>query len=156
MIRFAIKTLVVLVLVGHAIKFVEPVDPAAASAAQPRFMPASYSEEPAQAEAPLEVADQLSTFTNAQIVASRAAHDAAGFCEREPLACQAGRELLVRMAAGIRDVAAGVADWADKEERVPDEAMAGVDPDTEYRPLEGYRGAYPLLPAKPPARSESF
>lgn len=153
MIRFAIKSLVVLVLIGHAIKLVEPADPAVASATAPHFMPASYSEGAAPAEIP-DVAPQLSSFTNAQIVVSHAARDASGFCEREPLACQSGRELLVRTAKGVRDLAAGVADWAGAEDRHVDEAE--VLPDEEYRPLEGYRGLYPPLPPEPPARRESF
>ncbi|MEQ8268710.1 MAG: hypothetical protein RH982_16070 [Parvibaculum sp.] len=152
MIRFAIKSLVVLVLVGHAIKLVEPADPAVVSATAPHFVPASYSEGTAPGEIP-EVATQLSSFTNAQIVVSHAARDASGFCEREPLACQSGRELLVRSARSVRDLAAGVVDWAGTEDQPGEESQ----PVEEYRPLEGYRGPYPPLPPlEAPARHDSF
>lgn len=150
MIKFAIKSLVVLVLVGHAIKLAEPADPVAA---EPRFMPATYSDGPEARAAEPEIADRLFTFTNAQIVVSHAARDASGFCERQPLACQSGRELLVRAAMGIRDIATGIVNWADEEDGA---RTAEIDPDAEYRPLEGYRGAYPLLPAAPPARQSAF
>ena len=149
MIKFAIKSLVVMVLVGHAIKLVEPAEPVAA---EPRFMPANYTEGEANIREP-DVAGELSTFTNAQIVVSHTARDAQGFCEREPLACQSGRELLARVAVGIRDMASGVATWAD-DEKVDEEA--NEIPDTEYRPLEGYQGSYPLLPAAPPARNDAL
>jgi hypothetical protein len=148
MIKFAIKSLVVMVLVGHAIKLLEPVEQANV---EPRFMPANYTEGVAQAADP-DITGKLSTFTNAQIVVSHAARDTRGFCDREPLACQASRELLGRAAVGIRDMASGIAVWAnDSGEGEPVE-----DPDTEYRPLENYQGAYPLLPSPPPARNDSL
>jgi hypothetical protein len=151
MIKFAIKSLVVMVLVGHAIKLVEPAEPVAA--AEPRFMPANYTEG-AVAPAPSDVTSQLSTFTNAQIVVSHTARDAKGFCDREPLACQSGRELLARAAVGIRDLASGIAMWADDETAA---GVSGENPDTdEYRPLADYRGPYPILPAPPPARNDTL
>ena len=147
MIKFAIKSLVVMVLVGHAIKLVEPVEQAEV---EPRFMPANYMEGTAQIAEP-DITGKLSTFTNAQIVVSHAARDTRGFCDREPLACQASRELLGRAAVGIRDMASGIAAWADG----PDEEELIENPDTEYRPLENYQGAYPLLPAPPPERNDT-
>ena len=149
MIKFAIKSLVVMVLVGHAIKLVEPAEPAAA---EPRFMPAHYAEDRTAIDA--DVAGQLSTFTNAQIVVSHAARDAKGFCEREPLACESSRELLGRVAIGIRDLASGVATWADDADEA--EGMQENPQTDEYRPLENYKGSYPLLTAAPPARHDTL
>lgn len=148
MIKFAIKSLVVMVLVGHAIKLVEPVEQAQL---EPRFMSANYTEGAAQIAEP-DITGKLSTFTNAQIVVSHAAQDTRRFCDREPLACQAGRELLARAAVGIRDVASGIAAWADG----PGEEDPIDNPDTEYRPLEKYQGAYPILPTPPPARNDTL
>ncbi|ABS61686.1 hypothetical protein Plav_0063 [Parvibaculum lavamentivorans DS-1] len=150
MVRFAIKSLVVLVLIGHAIKLAEPAE--SAPDGDVRFIPASYSEEPVAPVEQQEIASHLSAFTNAQIVVSHTASDAAGFCDRQPLACQSGRELLVRVATSVRDVAGSFVSRMDGEEEV----QARSDPDTEYRPLDGYRGSYPLLPAEPPARSGAF
>lgn len=152
MIKFAVKSLVVLVLVGSAIKLVEPAD--GAGTPGPRLVPAGYSEGPAFASSEREVVEQLSTLSNTQIVVSHAARDARGFCAREPLACESGRELLIRMATAVRDVAGSVAYWAGNEEEAPD--MLQDDQETVYRPLENYRGTYPLLPAEPPARRVAF
>ena len=150
MIKFAIKSLVVLVLVGHAIKLVEPAEPAAAGAG---FIPAAYAQGPVNPRP--DMSPNLSTFTNAQIVISRAARDVSGFCEREPLACQSGRELAVRLAMGIRDVAAGVAQWAREDEGRSGVMVEGRE-EGPYRPLADYRGAYPILPEAPPARGSTF
>lgn len=150
MIKFAIKSLVVLVLVGHAIKLVEPAKPAAAD---PGFVPATYAQGPADPGP--DMSPNLSTFTDAQIVVSHAARDLAGFCEREPLACRSGRELTVRLAAGIRDIAAGVAHWAREDEGRSDVIVKGEE-EGEYRPLADYRGEYPILPEAPPARGNTF
>lgn len=150
MIKFAVKSLVVLALVGHAIKLVEPAEPAMTG---PGFMPTTYAQDPAPPEP--DVTPDLSTFTNAQIVVSHAARDAAGFCEREPLACRAGRELLIRLATGIRDVTAGVVS------RAREDGGANLDitedrTEGEYRPLANYKGAYPIFPEAPPARSNAL
>ena len=145
MIKFAVKSLVVLVLIGHAMKLTEPVEPVAV---EPRFIPATYAE-----GAPLperDVTRDLSTFTNAQIVVSHTARDASGFCDREPLACQSGRQLVARLATGVRDMASGLANWAEEDEIAPAEA------EEEYRPLKDYSGAYPILPQSPPARSSAL
>lgn len=147
MIKFAIKSLVVLVLIGHAMKLAEPA--AEPVAAEPRFMPADYAEETALPER--DVTQDLSTFSNAQILVSHTARDAAGFCAREPLACQSGRQLLVRVASGVRDVAASLVNWAEE-----DEDKATVEGESEYRPLKDYEGTYPILPEAPPARHEGL
>jgi hypothetical protein len=150
MIKFAFKSLVMLALVGHAIKLVEPVEPATAN---PGFVPAAYLE--GQTASGPDVTQDLSTFTNAQIVVSHAARDAVGFCDREPLACRSGRELTVRLATGIRDIAASAAHWARAEESgtpaVVDDGGEG-----EYHPLANYRGSYPIFPETPPARGNTF
>lgn len=146
MIKFAVKSLVVLVLVGHVIKLTDPVEPVEAEA---RFMPASYSE--GEDLAQRDVSRDLSTFTNAQIVVSSTARDASGFCDREPMACQSGRELVVRLASGVRDVAGNLVNWAEEDGTAKVEEV-----EEEYRPLKDYQGSYPLLPAEPPARSNSF
>ncbi|MBC7286165.1 hypothetical protein, partial [Hoeflea sp.] len=65
MIKFAVKLLVVLALVGHAIKLVEPAEPVMT---EPGFMPTTYAQDPAPPEP--DVTPDLSTFTNAQIVVS--------------------------------------------------------------------------------------
>lgn len=150
MIKFALKSLVILVLVGHAIRLVEPAKPVTA---EPRFVPATYTQGPIAAGS--DVTQDISTFTNAQIVVSHAARDAAGFCDREPLACRSGRELTVRLATGVRDLAASAAHWARGEESG---AIAAVNDGDEgaYRPLANYRGAYPILPEEPPARGNAF
>lgn len=150
MIKFAIKSLVVLVLVGHTIKLVEPAESATA---EPGFMPAAYAQGPADPRP--DMSPNLSTFTNAQIVISHAARDVSGFCEREPLACQSGRELAARLASGIRDIAAGVAQWAREDEGRNDVIVEGGE-EGEYRPLADYRGEYPILPEAPPARGSTF
>lgn len=146
MIKFAIKSLVVLVLVGHVIKLADPVEPVEAEA---RFMPASYSG--GEDTTPRDITRDLSTFTNAQIVVSGTARDASGFCDREPMACQSGRELVVRLAGGVRDVAANLANWAEEDGTAKVE-----EAEEEYRPLKDYQGNYPILPAAPPARDNSF
>ncbi|HCX68789.1 hypothetical protein [Parvibaculum sp.] len=145
MIKFAVKSLVVLVLVGHAMKLADPAEPGMDG---PRFIPATYAE-----GAPLperDVTRDLSTLTNVQIVVSRTARDATGFCEREPLACQSGRQLLVQLATGVRDMAASLAGWAEEDES----ATARIE--EEYRPLKAYSGNYPILPEAPPVRSNSL
>lgn len=150
MIKFAIKSLIVMVLAGHAIKLMEPAETAVA---EPRFVTANYTEGQAAAVAP-DVAGQLSAITNAQIVVSHTVRDVEGFCDREPLACQSGRELLVRGAIGVRDFASGIAIWADDE---TGSDLSHENPDTdEYRPLENYKGSYPILPTPPPARNDTL
>lgn len=150
MIKFAVKSLVALVLIGHAIKLVEPAKP---DTADPGFMPATYAQAPA--DPGRDMSPNLSTFTNAQIVVSRAVRDAAGFCEREPLACQSGRVLVARLAAGIRDIAASVALRA-KEDQAGTVATAEGSGEEEYRPLANYKGNYPILPEAPPARGSTL
>ncbi|HAC58341.1 MAG TPA: hypothetical protein DCF73_08320, partial [Rhodobiaceae bacterium] len=87
MIKFAIKTLVVMVLAGHAIKLAEPAGPVAAA---PEVIPVVHADDESRPDR--DVVRDLSLFTNARIVVSHATRDAAGFCEREALACQSGEE----------------------------------------------------------------
>lgn len=140
MIRFAFKVLIVMVAAGYVIRQAEPQ---AAPGNEPQILHASYmtgTDEPA----PEEVARHLSSFTNAQIVFAQAARDAAGFCDRQALACEAGRELLRRTAANIRDVAASIAGDQDGQVR---EAPLN---------LEDQRTADHALPAAPPPRYVTF
>ncbi|MFN4353735.1 hypothetical protein [Parvibaculum sp.] len=140
MIRFALKMLLVMVAAGY---FIRQAEPASAPRDKPNIIHASYmtgTDEPA----PAEVARHLSSFANVQIVFMQASRDIAGFCDRQALACEAGRELVRRAAAGIRDASARLA--GDREEQAKDEAM----------PLLVHRGNGPVLPAAPPPRYVMF
>ncbi len=138
MIRFAVKVLVVMVAAGYVVRQAEP--PAAYSH-EPRAIHSAYipgTDDPT----PAQVARDLSSFTNAQIVLSQATRDLAGFCERQALACEAGQELLRRAAAGIRDASARI---------------AGGDTEADEAPLSG--GSWHAghdLPAAPPPRYVTF
>lgn len=150
MIRFALKVLIALLLVGYVVRLDESVPQ---SANVSGFMPTSY---PAASASPEDVTANLSTFTNAQIVVSRSARDVTSFCQREPLACDAGRELIARAAIGIRNVATALINDA-QENGVQAKQPAANDPVAdEYRPLENYRGAYPVLPQTSPGQHASF
>jgi hypothetical protein len=150
MIRFALKVLIALLLVGYVMRLDEP---APQSATANGFMPTSY---PSAVTPPEDVTGDLSTFTNAQIVVSRSARDVTGFCDREPLACDAGRELIARAAIGIRNIASALMDSAQKNDVRATEPSTNAPVTDEYRPLENYRGAYPILPQTPPTRAASF
>ena len=141
MIRFAVKMLIVMAAAGY---FIRQAEPQTAHAGNPYVINAAYSTG-TEDSAPAGAARHFSSFTNARIVATRVSSDLAGFCDRQALACEAGRELLLRAAAGIRDVAASIAG-----ERAEDPA------DREYMPLEAYHGDYPVLPAAPPPRYTAF
>ncbi len=145
MIKFAIKTLVVLVLAGHAIKLAEPAGPVTAA---PEVIPVVHTGDEARFDR--HVARDLSLFTNARIVVSHAARDAAGFCEREALACQSGEELMIRLATGIRDLATGFLAWAEDEKEIDGSTVE----EDEYRPLKNYTGTYPILPEARPVRRD--
>ena len=150
MIRFALKVLIALLLVGYVMRLDEPV-PQSANA--DGFIPTSY---PAASAHPEDVTADLSTFTNARIVMSHGARDVTSFCEREPLACDAGSELLARAAIGIRNVATALLNSAQEEDAQAGKSTINDPMTDEYRPLENYRGAYPILPQTPPARHASF
>lgn len=150
MIRFALKVLVALLLVGYVVRLDEPV-PQSANA--DGFVSASY---PAASAYPEDVTANLSTFTNAQILMSRSAHDVTSFCEREPLACDAGGELISRAIIGIRNVATSLINGTQENSAQVTQPTANDPVADEYRPLENYRGAYPILPPTPPARHASF
>lgn len=148
MIRFALKILIALLLVGYVMRLDEPVTESANAGG---FIPTSY---PAATDVPTdpdEVTAQLSALTNARIVMTHGAQDVTSFCERQPLACGAGRELIARAAAGIRDVAAAIVSGTEGEKSSVDAQSAD-----DYRPLENYQGDYPLLPRTPPVRQDSF
>lgn len=156
MIRFAIKSLVVMLLLGHALKLAEPAPADISSeAAQAHFLPADYSENAVPDDRRQNIARTLSTVTNARVVASGVASDATGFCGREPLACNSSRELLARMARGIGYMATRITDWAGRGDEA--EALDGApDAVEDYHPLKDYRGSYPILPEARPARPESL
>ena len=80
----------------------------------------------------------------------RATRDAAGFCEREALACQSGEEIMIRLATGIRDLAAGFLAWAEDEKEIG----GSTTEEEEYRPLKNYTGTYPILPEARPVRRD--
>lgn len=143
MIRFALKLLVIMVVVGYVVRLAEPVP---SSVDEPKFVAAAYGTE-TQEETPADVARHLSSFTNAQIVVAQTTRDVTGFCERQALACEAGRELIVRAAAGIRDVAASIAG---------EPHVSAAEEEEEYMPLREYSGTYPILPAAPPPRYTTF
>lgn len=145
MIKFAIKTLVVMVLAGHAIKLAEPAGPVAAA---PEVIPVVHADDESRPDR--DVVRDLSLFTNARIVVSHATRDAAGFCEREALACQSGEEIMIRLATGIRDLAAGFLAWAEDEKEIG----GSTTEEEEYRPLKNYTGAYPILPEARPVRRD--
>lgn len=147
MIRFAFKLLIAMVAVGYVVRLAEP---APAPADEPQLLAATHIAGMPEEQDQVEIARQLSSFTNVQIVVSQTTRDVAGFCERQALACQAGRELIVRAAAGIRDVAASI---AGEEEKLAD--VSG-DSEEEYMPLREYRGTYPILPEAPPPRYTTF
>ncbi|MCF8470509.1 MAG: DUF5330 domain-containing protein [Parvibaculum sp.] len=156
MIRFAIKSLVVMLVLGHAFKLTEPAPAETSSqAAQARFLHADYSENAIPNDRRQDIVRELSAVTNARVVASGVASDAAGFCGREPLACESGRELVARTARRIGDIAARITDWAGSEDdaETPDGAPDTAD---DYHPLKDYRGSYPILPEARPARRESL
>ncbi|PKQ06733.1 MAG: hypothetical protein CVT73_09585 [Alphaproteobacteria bacterium HGW-Alphaproteobacteria-12] len=156
MIRFAIKSLVVMLLVGHALNLAEPAPVANSSgAAQAYFLPADYSENAVPNARRPDIARALSAATNARVVASGVVSDATGFCGREPLACNSSRELLARTARGFGAMATRIANWAGREDQAetPDSAP---DTDDDYHPLKDYRGTYPILPEARPARPESL
>ena len=140
MIRFAFKVLIVMAAAGYVIRQAEPQ---AAPGNETQIFHAAYMTD-TDGTALEEVARHLSSFTNAQIVFAQAARDAAGFCDRQALACEAGRELLRRTAAGIRDVAASIA--GDQDGRAPDVPLKTGD----------YHAADHALPAAPPPRYVSF
>ena len=141
MIRFAAKILIVMAAAGYVIRQAEPQT---AHGDNPQVMHASYMTGTDDA-APTDVARHLSSFTNARILVAQASSDLAGFCDRQALACEAGRELLFRAAAGIRDIAASIAG-----ERMDERT------EETYMPLQAYRGAYPVLPTAPPPRYTTF
>lgn len=140
MVRFAFKVLIVMMAAGYVIRQAEP---ASVHGDEPKILHAAYmtgTDEPA----PEEVTRHLSSFTNAQIVFAQAARDAAGFCDRQALACEAGRELLRRTAGSIRDVAAGIAGDRDKESQ-----------ETSSEIMDRH-AVNPALPAAPPPRYVTF
>lgn len=140
MIRFAFRMLIVMVAAGYVIRQAEPP---AVPGDDPQVIHAAYmtgTDEPSLAE----VAHELSSFTNAQIVFVQAARDISGFCDRQALACEAGGELLRRAAAGVRDISALIAGDGPGREQ----------PDRLHR--NQVEGAGPALPAAPPPRVMSF
>lgn len=139
MIRFAVKILIVMVAAGYAVRQAEPP---AVNDRQPQVIHAAYMTG-ADEYSPALVASELSSFTNVQIVVAQASRDVAGFCERQPLACEAGRELLRRTAAGVRDISA----------RIAGDGNAGNDEisSSRYTP-----SGDPAIPAAPPPRYVTF
>lgn len=140
MIRFALKLLMVMVAAGYVVR---QAGPEAARGHDPKVVHASYmtgTDEPL----PSEVARDLSSVTNAQIVFVQAARDISGFCDRQALACEAGRELLRRAAAGVRDISASIAGDTHTQRQAADAHSDQVE------------GFSPALPAAPPPRVMSF
>jgi len=142
MIRFAVKFLIVLLITGHVIKLTETNgdDPAHAY-----VQTVSHTMETATH---IPDASDFSTTTNMLIVTTRTARDVSGFCEREALACDAGKELLIQLAEGV----ALAARHLSNDEHTPDTS----DIEAEYNPLAEYKGDWPVLPASPLPRPQSF